>query len=248
MEKEELIEKIKDGQEKIHDLITKTAKINNLSNELTEPIYDGVCDFKAYVDSNPKIMWVLKEAYDEKDENGNPCGGGWTLFKEFDEKAISKIRSWQTIIYSLCGLYENCYYDDLDWIHNDLKMVDALKKIAYINLSKMPALSQSGDLSDKYEIWRDVLLKQIDLYNPDYIIFGNTFKYFKKDLIGTDDVSTESKEKEEVDIIDIYKHGTRVYLDAYHPACMVKGLTKDDYVDAIIDAIKENKKSIILKE
>ena len=50
-----------------------------------EPIYDGVVDAEAYLASKPKIMWILKEPYDDFDAKGTPQGGGWTMFKDFGE-------------------------------------------------------------------------------------------------------------------------------------------------------------------
>ena len=48
-----------------------------------EPIYDGVVDAEAYLASKPRIMWILKEPYDDFDAKGTPQGGGWTMFKDF---------------------------------------------------------------------------------------------------------------------------------------------------------------------
>ncbi len=48
-----------------------------------EPIYDGVVDAEAYLASKPRIMWILKEPYDDFDAKGHPQGGGWTMFKDF---------------------------------------------------------------------------------------------------------------------------------------------------------------------
>ncbi len=50
-----------------------------------EPIYDGVVDAEAYLASKSKVMWILKEPYDDFDAEGMPAGGGWTMFKDFGE-------------------------------------------------------------------------------------------------------------------------------------------------------------------
>ena len=50
-----------------------------------EPIYDGLVDAEAYLASKPKVMWILKEPYDDFDAEGMPAGGGWTMFKDFGE-------------------------------------------------------------------------------------------------------------------------------------------------------------------
>jgi len=53
-------------QEQIHVIneIYALAKSKGLSNDDVEPIPDGVNDVEAYVKSEPRVMWVLKEPYD----------------------------------------------------------------------------------------------------------------------------------------------------------------------------------------
>ena len=59
-------------QTEMHDKIFNHAKENNLIKQkpLLMPIYDGVADIKAYISSNPKIMWILKEPYDDFTSTG----------------------------------------------------------------------------------------------------------------------------------------------------------------------------------
>ena len=74
----EIESKQKSLQEKIQNVADQTG----LATEKVWPIYDGVADMHAYIKSIPKIMWLLKEPYDHFDEEGNPCGGGWTLMED----------------------------------------------------------------------------------------------------------------------------------------------------------------------
>jgi hypothetical protein len=48
----------------------------------THPIHDGVADLEGYLASSPRIMWILKEPYDDFNENGEPVGGGWSYTKD----------------------------------------------------------------------------------------------------------------------------------------------------------------------
>ena len=45
-------------------------------------------------------------------------------------------------------------------------------------------LDTEGDveIGKLYSLWKPILFKQIELYNPDIIIFGNTFSCFQNDL------------------------------------------------------------------
>lgn len=50
---------------------TKTERLPTISG--------GVVNPKIYAVVKPRIAWVLKEPYDDFDEQGNPCGGGWSM-------------------------------------------------------------------------------------------------------------------------------------------------------------------------
>ena len=94
----------------------------------------------------------------------------------------------------------------------------------------MPAHKTSSDtlLEESYQQWQKILFAQIELYKPEVIIFGNTFKFFKEDLIGKDDLQPQF---DNVGInSQLYiKDGIKM-IDAYHPAAI--GVSS--YVDSII--------------
>lgn len=79
-------------------------------------------------------------------------------------------------------------------------------------------------------MWKGILIKQIAIYAPKIIIFGNTFKYFKNDLIGADINPIRSIEG----IVDIYEKDDLKFLDTYHPN--QKMVTRGEYVNSIIEA------------
>lgn len=72
MEKSEPLspDKIRSGQELIKSKIFERAKKLELSNDGLEPLPDGVADIEGYCKSSPRIMWILKQPYDDmKDGN-----------------------------------------------------------------------------------------------------------------------------------------------------------------------------------
>ena len=71
------------AQSALHALIQSRAVELGYDPATVEPIYDGVVDTEAYLAAQPKIMWILKEPYDDFDAEGMPVGGGWTMFKDF---------------------------------------------------------------------------------------------------------------------------------------------------------------------
>jgi len=223
---------LEQSQEKIIEEIYLFAEQNGLSNDSIEPIPDGVYNAEKYLSAPTQIMWILKEPYDDFNEYDEPEGGGWNLFGAFDNDDAWTSPTWQPMIYAMYGLFNNQKWDDMDWISDNRGMAEVLKQIAYINISKMPASTITNDSSlwGKYDMWKGILIKQIAIYAPKIIIFGNTFKYFKNDLIGADINPIRSIEG----IVDIYEKDDLKFLDTYHPN--QKMVTRGEYVNSIIEA------------
>lgn len=212
-----------------------SAEIDTRAKELgfdNYPITDGVCDFEGYLMSNPKVMWILKEPNGQK-EDGSLEKGGWSIpgwsFKD-DIEGVAKQKTWQIIIYVMFGYLHGYKCKDMDYIRDNHQMAKVLQNIAYINVSKMPGYNTSSDsvIEQYYTQWKPILNLQIETYSPDIIIFGNTFKHFKKDF----------KELKKIynfpNWIDVYKSGNRLLFDAYHPSR--KG---QEYVDTLISALEK---------
>lgn len=222
-----LFETISQGQKEMEDKIYALAKEKGLSSEQIQPIPDGVGNIKAYCESSPRIMWILKEPYDDV-ADGKPSGGEWNLYDQFDNANTWKIQTWQVIAYILYGVRNHVHWDDMPWVRNEKTMVDDLRSLALINLSKMPAYTSSpSDMTPQYETWRPILLEQLELYKPDITCFGGTFRYFKDDL-GLADAKP-------VDGSFVYKKGNQLLLDLYHP--QQTQIRREDYVNSVIDAI-----------
>lgn len=227
-----------DAQNALQEKMDKIAEQNGLSSKTLSPIYDGVADVNAYLQSSPKIMWLLKEPYDYfNEETQEPEGGGWVLMEDMHrekEKTLNQTlpKTVQRVIYATAGIAMNKDYDNLAYYYQP-EMYKYLFQIAYINLSKMPAGTRSEDMSEKYKIWRELLFEQINLYNPDVIIFGNTFSYMKNDFGVTD----KDHFCQIIDWIDVYKKDHRLLIDAYHPGIICS--TKR-YVNTLIEAINKS--------
>lgn len=236
---------LKEKQELLQNEIKLFAKQIGLMDGDVEPIYDGVCDTEKYLGLKTKIMWILKEPYDDFNEDGSPYGGGWSIPDLFgdDEHMCKKDgwkqKSWQPIIYAMYGFYNELYWDDMNYIRDQKNMTQILKQIAYINISKMPNRKQSDDgyIVSCYEQWKEILFKQIELYNPDVIIFGNTFKYFRNDLGICNDTNKEPYSDNGITHAYLKENKTQLYLDVYHPA--QTQCSREKYVDSIIRAINE---------
>ncbi|MDE6256447.1 MAG: hypothetical protein K2M39_09675 [Muribaculaceae bacterium] len=216
---------------------------NLLDTQKIEPIYDGVCDIELYLKSPTKIMWVLKEAYDDFNESGEPCGGGWYIYEEWNNKAkinsVTSNRSWQPIMYVLKALADGGTWDDLSWIRDEReKYLEVLKACAYVNINKLPAGKTSGDLTEKFKVWEDIINAQIIAYKPDVIIFGNTYGYFSNQCyVKNPQICQGVPGKTGAYKTKIGDHPT-LLIDAYHPN--QRSLTRQEYVDSILFSVREN--------
>lgn len=207
-----------------------------------ELIYDGILDIERYSQSKFKIMWVLKEPYDYIDEDGNPSGGGWhfrdaLLPKEKIENFDRFSRkTYEPIIYATYSIL-NGFPDSttMDLISENPTMLEALKSIAYINIKKTPGLTKTSDavLYSAYKENQEILEQQIELANPDIIIFGNTFKYFSFDFL--------TRPLIKYDQFSYTSYENRLLISAYHPAQM--SYSKWDYINEIIFICKQELKN-----
>lgn len=228
------VEELRQAQKDIQDKILLCAKENNLASDEIQPIYDGVYDVEKYIASSPRIMWILKEPYDYFTPEGKPTGGDWMIYEAFDNIDAWKNRTWRPMIYATYGIIHNSNYREMDDISDNRDMVNVLKQVAYINISKMPAYRKSddNDVQIKYNIWKPILMEQIVLYNPQIIIFGNTFKYFKSDLVGNKTEPTKRIDG----VIHVYENDGKKLLDVYHPN--QKTIEHGLYVNSIIEACR----------
>lgn len=233
------IEAMSYAQEDLHNAINETAaKIKDSNN--VWPICDGVSDIEAYLQSSLKLMWILKEPYDEFDEDNNPQYGGYTLFEDLKEQPDVQIKPMpstiQRVIYATYGIFTESVYDDM-WHYSKPDMYKYLFQIAYINLSKIPAYTTSGDMSAKYLTWREIVLKQIDLFQPNVIILGGTSRYIKDDL-GIDETQLVLSSKDWK--LNIYKQNDKLYIDTYHPGVRKSPRT---YVNMLVNNISLYRKT-----
>jgi hypothetical protein len=87
------------------------------------------------------------------------------------------------------------------------------------------------------------LLRQLKQYDPQIIIFGNTFHHFQNDLgIKDEELTNYYKDKKKPRYI--VKNG-KLYVDAYHPAVRPSTMPEADYVQSIIDIVEMNKRNFL---
>lgn len=251
MTAKELEQKQKGLWKEIWNKALSDGLITGQDSDNAWPIYDGVSDIQGYLSSNPRIMFILKEAYDDTTESEAgeiiPYGGDWSmpeLFKECSQKGKWPVTTWQRVIYAIYGAKHGLKYNEMDYVKNDPEMGNVLLSTCWINLNKMPGLSTSDNSRVRDEAlshWIDIVKKQIDIYDPEIIVFGGTL--FKDDEFYYQFLSQEDWNNripvEGDDFLVKYIKDGRVILDAKHP-----GLRKDveRWVNSLIHEIQSFKK------
>lgn len=211
-------------------------EIEELAKQFNKPpIFDGIVNEEEYQNSNVKIMWVLKDAnstgenesYDLRDAI-NGLRSEYGIRKDWE-------KTFSNIIYVTEGILNKTKWDDIPFPKDKPKIVDVLKQIAYVNIKKVGGGSQSvkSELQEHFEKSKQLLINQINVFNPDVVIFGNTYQFFEKELglnqmniFGTCHATAKKN---------------RIYIDAYHPNVRMNG---KDYFEDIIKAYNAFKKQI----
>ncbi len=206
-------------------------------------IPDGVMIPDVYFKKDIRLAWMLKEPYDEEDGTG----GGWSYFEMFKGNDLyleqfnrSHKPTWHPMIYVSYSVHNNFVkWNEMSFIRDAHEMCDVVRNVAFINSQKLPSKNVTRtDFSDLYESIEkhsDLLIRQIDLLNPNVFIFGNTFNLYSKLL------NLEKFEIKFQGSVGYIIHNEKLYISAYHPA--QTSIKRDLYVDDIITTIEKWKKN-----
>ena len=97
--------------------------------------------------------------------------------------------------------------------------LEAFKSIAYINIKKIPGSVRSfqNEIKKAYNDYKDLLIEQIETYNPKIIICGNTLPYFSMDnyfgKINRKSFDTNPKSR-----YCYYALKEKLFINTFHPA------------------------------
>lgn len=242
------LEDLQKSQTEIEEKIKKFAEDNNLSKKRPklQPITDGIVNIQQYFNSKYRIMWVLKEAYDDttRQNKNNKTGGGWSLADDINKKTYDYgvyVKTLKRIAYVTYGILNGI--EKYNKIPDIEESYVSLKSIAIANTGKMPALTNTSEkqLKDIYNTWHEILIEQIKAYEPNIIIFGNTFNLFQDELTKISPLKSLGKDiQKNKDIFwsETFKWKDAVIISAFHPACHYK---ESDYVNSILRAFKNIK-------
>ena len=207
------------------------------ATERLEPIYDGIIDTEAYAQSRNKVAWILKEPHDEVGEDGRPEGGGWFIadgYKDGTKRLYPMHLTLAQISYCIANKKRVVTKQELD----DARMKDLMlyfKALGYLNISKYPAFTRSSDrvIEKIYCEKKNVILRQIEMMNPDIVIYCAGDTLFDRHIKG--DFRLNDLKMEWNDTVSFYIDASgKLIIQADHPSSRA---VKADYVNGILDAV-----------
>lgn len=230
------------------EIIEKVKQIEDLEKEISKydsVMIDGAIDNVTYFNSKFRIGWFLKEAYsdDEYSQNYRDLFTAENLYEDFFRNVA--IPTWHPIIYiSNSILYDFKTWQDLPWIKDDNGLCEVIKNIAIINANKQYSYTgtwtDDENLFNGFQKFQSIILKQIEILDPNVCIFCNTFDLYK-DILEID----ESFKVEEVSIagfLNVFLKDKKIFIDAFHPAITRYsggGVSKEFYFNSIVNAVKK---------
>lgn len=206
----------------MNDLRTSYESIKcEIENLPENAITDGIIDIEAYCsipENHPRILWILKEPNSSENKRWSYSDLLINDRQEWDGSALSLV--FKRVIYTSYGILNHKNYDQIPSIHQK-EVYDAIRQIAYINLKKTPgsSVSQDYDIFMAYHNNKSLILRQIEEYQPQILIFGNTMKYLFKDL-GIKEAD-KTYVDDETHNTTYYIKDNKLYIHAWHPAARI---------------------------
>ena len=230
------------AQAAIHAQIqTRAIELGYSENLL--PIYDGVVDAAGYLAAKPKVLWILKEPYDDFDVEGMPTGGGWMMFQDAAPgktlaQSVNANAALRNVAYASAAILNGvASYSELPWITDKPDMYEnALRRVAYCNVGKMPGrtTTSTARLQKIAGEWKDILFQQIDLYDPEVIIVcgTDTLQALAGDM-GLELAKPVRTVQRGGAVVDVHEWRGKRLLWAPHPAAYIP---PGEWVNAVVAA------------
>lgn len=196
-----------------------------LKSQNPDIITDGIVDENQYLSSKYKILYVMKEVNGGKD---------WDL-REFlyyggRSQTWDNVARWTQGILNLDKEYS---WEELSK-ENKERRETYLKKIGSINLKKTGGGHTSVDkeISKAACENKEIIKKQIEIYNPDIIICGGTAGDFVKSALDPKEINWTMTQRG----VEYIKYKEKTILSFAHPEARIR----DAYLHyALVDAVRE---------
>ncbi|GEM_PF-585888 len=235
------------------NIIYENIKTQIVSNKGEYPLLDGIIDLKKYVSSKYKILWILREPIDNWRIDTNTKEniiGGWNLSKDLYSKSTfdticSNVTTRRELLIDYAILYNIIHkeselhkYTILKTNDEKEKALECFKSTAVINIKKIPGkkLSIKKEINNAFYKYKNIILEQISLYNPDIVICGNTLQYFEDYL----DFRKGDKFPTGIKGHNYFCLKNRIYINIYHPSNKPFKNTKYEhkYIHCVVSAVR----------
>lgn len=225
--------------------MANTSALENLlfdewSKKREELSSDGIIDEQSYLESKPKLLFLLKEV------NSNI---GFDL-KQF-VKDGGRPQTWDNIarwIYGIRSLDKEFEWKELENINTEEQRQELFKSICVMNLKKSPG----GHTTDNNKLWeiasedKEFLNRQFNIYfenpliRPELIIAcGSATSYTFNELIHIPDASEWKMTSRGICYYE-YNNGNGFFIRYSHPEARVQ---HNLLYYGLVDAIKEIKRN-----
>jgi hypothetical protein len=185
-------------------------------------VLDGITDIDNYINSEEKILWILKE----------PDGGGFDL-RDF-HKDLCKYNLWRKtyklVIKVSYAIHSKIY--DYKNIPNEFDIMGIMNKIAFINIKKSGGGSRSyyKIINDYFNRDKELLLEQIKCLEPTTII-NCSGVYGLSEILKTADINKNNTDN----IFSAALFDNGIIINAQHPNCRYN---HNSYFNNVIDYVK----------
>ncbi len=169
-------------------------------------VKDGIIDPMRWARAKPKVLFILKESYNDDESNLE----GWDLRNEHEIKEGGfNVTFREAAHWAYCVLNNQ---NSTTGIKGTNKIYDALCSTAIINVKKVLGTKTSDpeDLAFYAERYGDLLIKQVNLINPDIVICGSTWDLIKP-LIPHDHIGDLLYREKD-------NNSGRLFINFWHPA------------------------------
>ena len=200
-------------------------------------VRDGIVDVAKYLKAPIKILWILKEANSPKNDLPDMRPNLASLIGEIPNIIDPKwAKTWRPIVRCVYGIFENKGFEYIKTMDDEVEIVEYMKKVAHINVKKYAGGSkaQETEMKNFYKKYKDFLHEQIEIINPDVLIFGGTFHYFDEDYFaGKNQIKTWRP---------IFQWKNKLLIDTFHP--VQSQISAEEYCDEIINAVRKWKQEM----
>lgn len=242
MEKETFLKGVQDLDTKIKDYYLrvvrqiKQEKIfkGEYPENLKGPICDGIVSLDDYFKAPIRVLWLMKEAY----EDGKNGGGGWSITEDLRyQRSTGKKRDSPGTFRPIIFLSHAILHGIKSYDHGFPKiepLLPVLRQIAFVNLWKLPAgkTSSNKELNARPEESKDLVMQQLLVYKPDIVICGGTYDLILPQLKALNGTKVGDWH---------FRIGNTLIINTSHPASRRKGEKKVDQINIILKRIWEFK-------